>query len=558
MSDGRFGRGWRLAWLLGAGAVYLALAVNQLGLPGLHYDEAKEAGINALELLGGMPVTAFRGVTLDLAGLRLPLMVQDYIGALNVYLALPFLVLSGVGVPNLRMLPVLTGLAGLFLLERAVSEWLERGRPQRAPVGRWLAPPISPGGLAAVTLLAASPSYIFWSRQGIFVTNLTQPLCLLMVWQGLRWLRTGSRGALILAAFAAGLALYAKLLAVWVAGPFALWAAGWWAAQRIQGKPDAPSLSVGTAFLAALAFVVPLLPLALFNMQSGGTLSSVLQNAGRSYYGVDNLAVIDNLGVRLSQLVQTLRGDQFWYLGGSYANAAAPWLAAAAIATGVLLAPRRTLPPAVLLAAGVLLSVFTISDLFVTHYALLQPLAIAAVAVALDVTWHAALPLVRRDRAWRSAVVLAVALWVAFDLSATLRYHGALSRSGGLGDHSDASYHLAYFLRYNGMGAPLALDWGIDAPVRYLSQGAVTPIEVFGYASLEWPDADFAARLGQFLPNADNVYLLRAPGHSVFAGRRETFLAEAEARGLSVRRIEQFAQRDGEPLFEVWRATAPE
>lgn len=558
MSDGRFGRGWRLGWLIAAGALYVALAAYQLGLPGLHYDEAKEAGINALELLNGMPVTAFRGATLDVAGLRLPLMVQDYIGALNVYLALPFLALSGVGVPNLRILPVLTGLAGLFLVERAVSEWVARGRSERTSEGRRLATQISLGGLAAVTLLAASPSYVFWSRQGIFVTNLMQPLCSLMIWQGLRWLRTGRRDALMLAAFAAGLALYAKLLAVWVIAPFALLAAGWWAARRMKGDPAAPPLSAGTVVAAALAFVLPLLPLALFNVQSGGTLSSVLQNAGRSYYGVNNLAIVDNLGVRLSQLVQVLRGDQFWYLGGSYANAIAPWLALAALAAGILLAPRRTLPPAGLLAAGVLLSVFTISDLFVTHYALLQPLAIAAVAVALDVMWQAARPSLKNGRAWRGAVVLAVALWLALDLSATLRYHGALSRSGGLSDHSDASYHLAYFLRHNGMGAPLALDWGIDAPVRFLSQGVVTPIELFGYASPERPDADFATRLGQFLPNPDNVYLLHAPGRTVFAGRREAFMAEAEAHGLSLRRIEQFTQRDGEPLFEVWRAMPPE
>ncbi|MDI9548080.1 MAG: hypothetical protein QM346_10840 [Chloroflexota bacterium] len=558
MSDGRFGRGWRLGWLIAAGALYVALAAYQLGLPGLHYDEAKEAGINALELLNGMPVTAFRGATLDVAGLRLPLMVQDYIGALNVYLALPFLALSGVGVPNLRILPVLTGLAGLFLVERAVSEWVARGRSERTSEGRRLATQISLGGLAAVTLLAASPSYVFWSRQGIFVTNLMQPLCSLMIWQGLRWLRTGRRDALMLAAFAAGLALYAKLLAVWVIAPFALLAAGWWAARRMKGDPAAPPLSAGTVVAAALAFVLPLLPLALFNVQSGGTLSSVLQNAGRSYYGVNNLAIVDNLGVRLSQLVQVLRGDQFWYLGGSYANAIAPWLALAALAAGILLAPRRTLPPAGLLAVGVLLSVFTISDMFVTHYALLQPLAIAAVAVALDVMWQAARPSLKNGRAWRGAVVLAVALWLALDLSATLRYHGALSRSGGLSDHSDASYHLAYFLRHNGMGAPLALDWGIDAPVRFLSQGAVTPIELFGYASPEQPDADYATRLGQFLPNPDNVYLLHAPGRTVFAGRREAFMAEAEAHGLSLRRIEQFTQRDGEPLFEVWRAMPPE
>jgi len=212
------------------------------------------------------------------------------------------------------------------------------------------------------------------------------------------------------------------------------------------------------------------------------------------------------------------------------------------------------LPPLALLASSVLLSVFTVSDLFVTHYALLQPLAVAAVAIALDAIWQAGRG-ASRSRLLRAVPILALVLWATLDLGASLRYHGALARSGGLGDHSDASYHLAYFLRYNGMGAPIALDWGIDAPVRFLSQGAVTPIEVFGYASLDQPDADFATQLGQFLPNPDNVYLLHAPGRTVFAGRRETFLAEVAARGLAASPIEQFAQRDGEVVFEVWRVT---
>ncbi len=40
--------------------------------PGLHYDEAKEAGVNAMELISGAPVTAFRGATLDLFGSASP------------------------------------------------------------------------------------------------------------------------------------------------------------------------------------------------------------------------------------------------------------------------------------------------------------------------------------------------------------------------------------------------------------------------------------------------------------------------------------------------------
>ena len=114
----------RRAWLLTACLLYLLLAGYQLGLPGLHYDEAREAGVNALEFLTGAPVTAFRGAGITVGGCTFPLMVQDYIGALNVYLALPLLALTGIGVPNLRVLPLLTGLVALLALERALAAWV--------------------------------------------------------------------------------------------------------------------------------------------------------------------------------------------------------------------------------------------------------------------------------------------------------------------------------------------------------------------------------------------------------------------------------------------------
>ena len=62
-------------------------------------------------------------------------------------------------------------------------------------------------GLLAVTLLAVAPSFIFWARQGVFVTNLMLPLTFVAAWQAVRWLHTGRSRHLLLAAFAAGLAL---------------------------------------------------------------------------------------------------------------------------------------------------------------------------------------------------------------------------------------------------------------------------------------------------------------------------------------------------------------
>jgi hypothetical protein len=55
------------------------------------------------------------------------------------------------------------------------------------------------------------------------------------------------------------------------------------------------------------------------------------------------------------------------------------------------------------------------------------------------------------------------------------------------------------------------------------------------------------------LNNPDNVYLLHAPSQTVFAGRREVFLAAVTAAGKTATLEQAFAQRDGTSLYELWR-----
>ena len=97
-----------------AAAIYIGLSIYQINLPGLHYDEAFEA-VPALQLLLRQPFSTFRNAGLNLGQQRLPLMTQDYIGALNTYLALPFIAMLGATPTALRTLSVLIGLVTLGL-----------------------------------------------------------------------------------------------------------------------------------------------------------------------------------------------------------------------------------------------------------------------------------------------------------------------------------------------------------------------------------------------------------------------------------------------------------
>jgi hypothetical protein len=560
--------------LLVALTLFLALCAPQLTLPGLHYDEAREAGVNAMQLVTGQPLTAFRDAFLQLGPWRLPLMVQDYIGALNVALAMPLLALGGVNVPSLRWLSVLVGAFTLVLTWRVALR-------------------LSGATAAAIAslLLAVNPTFIFWSRQGIFVTNLTALLFVASLLTGLRWWEGRRPLDLWLTAFLWGLGIYAKLLFIWAVIAMAIAGGIAWVidARRRGGeaasrdheraaevKPFAGRASLlRTWIIAAGCFCLPLIPLIVFNLQTGGTLASVFGSLSRSYYGVDNRAYLPNLAIRLGQLRILLRGDHLWYLGEVYANRWAPLLAAglAAVWTAVwlwrcILGPARRwaslapLLPVALLALIVAQSAFTVSDLFITHSALLAPL----IPLSVGVLAGDLLRQIGERRADEKASVRGLALlsmlclapvivWGATDLANAVRYHRVLALSGGYGAHSDAIYRLADFLAAQGPSAPLALDWGIDAPVRYLTGGRANPIEAFGYERLDAPDPGFADRVRPFMDNPDNLYVAHAGEFTVFRGRLEALAASAAERGMNLQEVARFTERSGRPLFLVYRVS---
>jgi hypothetical protein len=546
--------------------VFLALGSYQLDLPGLQYDEAKEAGLNAMQLVMGQPITAFRDATVLLGGLHVPLMVQDYIGALNVLLAAPFLAVGGVNVAALRWLPLLTGACTLWLAWRLA---LRLGGPVAAS--------------ATAILLAVNPTFIFWNRQGIFVTNLVAAIFLASLLAALRWWQERRPIFLWLLAFCWGLGIYAKLLFVWAIGAMVLVGAAAWllgsrqslrGVQHSAGGESAAMQGVDRTvalpnfwilwLVAAACFLLPLLPLILFNVKTGGTLTSIFGNLGQSYYGVNNRAYWPNLLVRLGQVRILLEGNQFWYLGEVYANRLAPWLATGLIVAATVLSLVRHRRgwwlmwlPIVLLALIVAQSAFTVSDLFITHYALLVPLIPISVGLAIGIIWDAGRESSRpaAQVLLPSTAVLALFLWAGSDTINTVSYHRILASSGGYASHSDGIYRLAGYLVKTKPSAPLALDWGMDAQLRFLSRGDVNPVEVFGYGALDQPDSGFASRVLPFLDDPNTLYIAHVPSETVFQGRVQALARLAAEHGLNLREEARFGLRSGHALFIVYRAT---
>ena len=498
--------------------VFLALCLYQIELPGLHYDEAREAGVPAMQLVMGQPVETFRGSGIRITGRVFPLMVTDYIGALNIYLLLPFFALLGSNVFALRLMPIVFAVLTLLLSYFLTQQLFNRR-------------------VAFITclLLAVNPSFIFWNRQGIFVTSITATIAMASLLCWLRWYRERRACYLYGGAYLFGLGLYAKLLFLWVIvalgatffvlemsslrKSFRLWA--------IFGRLTHRQLAI-----ALLCFLLGIFPLIIYNVQTKGTFLTLTDNLTSTYYGASNLAFTENLATRLEQLEVVLNGGHLWYLGGVFTNALYPFLFVGAGLACILVVLwkarrewRRVAFPFLMLAFMTLASCFTVSALWATHYAILVPFLPMTIAVALDLLVRYIIPsgAGQKGNPIRRfipdlVVFLVMAVLAVSDFQVDLSYHQALARSGGYAAHSDASYELARSLQNQGIASPLAMDWGIDATVQFLTVGAVNPIEIFGY---EWePDEAFEERLVRFLPNPDNLYIFHSPGETVFHRRR--------------------------------------
>lgn len=544
--------------------LYTSLSLYQIELPGLHYDEAFEAA-PALQMLLGQPVVAFRGGALSLNGQNFPLMTQDYIGALNTYLALPFMALLGPTPLALRVMSILVGLLSLILAYLLAVQLTGS----------------SEAGLSAMLLLAVEPTFVFWNRQGVFVTALTAALGLAATYCWLRRLQGGGWGWSLGGAFLFGLGLYAKILFLWLI--FALVGAllllnlpelKRLTSGKFQGRFTGAAPQIGSNFPEVkvllpevagclTAFALGCWPLILYNVQTGGTLLSISQNATTSYYGVNNLAFGANLGERLSQFITLLAGAHFWYLGDIIQNLIPVLAFFLALILIVFLATRIkkisqgspsfkvALFPFLVIALTIGASIGTVSALWITHFAVLMPWPALALALGGYFLYSHARLLPGRGRRWAlGSVWLALALIVLSNLSSTIRYHQALTESGGLSSHSDAIYDLSRWLAQRPGQPVVAMDWGLAAPVTYLTGGQVTPIEVFGYG---WQsDVQLNERLEQAINQPATLYLWRAPDEVIF-DRSEQFKALYRPRSLEETIEEAFYERSGRPLLGVTR-----
>ncbi|MDQ3929832.1 MAG: glycosyltransferase family 39 protein, partial [Chloroflexota bacterium] len=287
---------------------FFFICVYQLDLPGLYNDEAFDV-IPAMQVVLGHPVELQRGAGIDIFGVTLPLMSSsDYQGITSTYLAIPFFAAGGVNVFSLRLMTVAVGLVAIVLAYFLARAWFGR------PVAR-----------LTVLMLGVSPSWIFWSRLGVYVVNEVVPITTGALLAFTHWVRTRPFGTsnvpLYTGMFLLGLGLTTKLLFLWVLVAVAVCGALLFGGRAWEHRRELfrrPGRWLRISALSIAAFSLGALPFLLYNIMTRGTwllIRGSLTDLSTTSHGVDNTAYLRNLWSEADSLKVVLDGGYFWFQG---------------------------------------------------------------------------------------------------------------------------------------------------------------------------------------------------------------------------------------------------
>ncbi|MBU0494019.1 MAG: glycosyltransferase family 39 protein [Chloroflexi bacterium] len=539
--------------LAGIVVLFVVLCLTNVNFPGLFYDETIDA-VPTVQMLTGQPVESLRGSGLWLGPVFVPLMVSDYVGTVNTLLLLPFLAAFGPQPIAFRLMTMLVGMAALLLYYAFTREFLGR-----------------PAALITALLLAVHPSYVFWSRQGIYLSSTMTVAAGGSLWALFRWHRRRQWRWLLLGGFFLGLGISAKFLFLWFI--LALTGAYWlvvgiprlWR-RDVRGFCRALfyDLSPGQLLAGGLAWCAGASLFIIYNLQTQGTFHVLFDNVGTTSYGVSNLNFLDNFLTQLHHLRTVLEGSFFWFIGGPYANPIYPaaFVAALVLLFVLTLGPfrdhwRRFLFLFTIFGVMLVESCFTISGLWETHLLVFLPLPQMMMALCLVLLTREGLRWARqrewgwlRPAALTGAALVLIAL-VGTDVWVDAQYHRDLPLTGGYSRFSDAIHEVVAYLDARNDPHPVAMDWGLSTTIYVLTWGRIQPVEIFEHQPE--PSPDFYEKLRAHMQDPATLYLFNS-GDVVVYDRFPQWEAMVKELGKTIILEKTFKQRDGDPIFNILRA----
>ena len=567
--------------------IYMSLALPQLRLPGLAYDEVffgpaalgrtqdflTPTATQPADSAARYSPLAFSSFAVSFGDISVPVMLMPYWGAVKAWILAPWFAWYGVSVELLRLTAI--GIGALTLLC-----FLGVLRSCFSPLIAFLA------GL----FVATDPSYLFYTRHdfggvGLSLLFMLAPLVCLVWWQ------TTEKVHYWAAAFGLwGVGLYHRL--DFMAFLVALGGCGLWCLRPLLRQ----WLGWKTLKIAALAFSIGVSPFLLFVWQRPVIAASSLSLAAPAEDVPEWIAVARLKGYVLATVLNGTALYDFFadYSGVSVGRVVTPDgekkvgifspeqpLRLASLVSGTLtpyllilivchlgFVSRVSAPSPAVWALSVFVCLFVICLFLVRgavrghHFVVLVP----AVGTVLATAGQHIFQSLRHS--WARVGILAVGIGcIGANLVVDYRYHQLLAATGGRGIWSDAIYDVTGYLQQVCPTRQCLLgDWGIGTQVLTLAGGELAIEEMF------WPyltgDAGTPDQhqlqeqqlLQRLLPDASHplmsstlspLFVFYTDQYMNFSRPKQLLYDSASKAGLGVVVERVFTQRDGTPVIEV-------
>jgi hypothetical protein len=492
------------------------------------------AGLQADEVLFTQPLHGMIDPTFSIRAFHhlVPLMVMSYIGALKSFIYWPLSWIFSPSVYFVRLPMVLIGAATVLVFYK----W----------AGIFAGPR---GALLAAVLLATDPTFLLTDTFDWGPVALQHLLvvsgCLLI-----------ARGRLSWGTFLFGLALWNKTIFLWTLAGLVL-------ASLVvcHAAVRAVLADRRQCARAALAFVLGALPLLVFNVnQPNATLG------GNAHLSFENFPVkyavlssaVDGSGL-LGYLVapeseenpkepSSLQGRAASWISQHSGHREKNWmfyaiLLAAAMALLWWRTPGRRAALFAVVCGGVTFLAMAVTrnaGAGIHHSVLLWPMPQLLVGASFG-----ALP-------WRWLRVGMVALLVGGNLLVVNQYIAQFERNGTVGSFTDAVSPLAESLA-GPTGDIYIIDWGIYESVDFLLQGKSHLRGSWPLLVQATPDPGQRREIDTMLADPHALFVSHVPSREAFHGVTEHLETIARAEGYEKEPIRIVADRNGRPVFQVFR-----
>jgi len=502
--------------------------------PGIQNDEALFASVIYHPVWGEYSI------------LGVPVMLISYLGAVKGWLYAPLFWIWPPSPASIRLPMLLAGALTVWLFYRL----LRRIHGPRA-------------ALIGAALLATDTTFLLTTRCDWGPTALQHVFLVAGMLLLLRFSQTGSLWRAAAGFFLFGLGCWDKALFLWLLSGLLV------ATLVCFPRRTLALVTPRGVGLAAFSFLLGALPLAVFNLDPAQPLLSTLRRN-------TSLDVTD-LGPKARSLFSSLEGSVlFGYLAPEDAGSAVREPSTRGERACIRLndlsgRPRRGLLNLAFLGSIALLplvwrkpagraALFALLALLVAwlqmaltkdtgnahHTVLLSPLphmVIALVWAELALRWN---------RAARTAIIAAAVLVAGSNLLLTNHYYAQLIRNGSTLTWTDAIYPLSDYLKTITAKDIFVLDWGMLDSLRLLNRGQLNlRVGTEAFADDVLTEQDL--RLAQAMAKPDNLFLSHVEGSLFSPEPVKRMEAWAGREGYTKRVLRIVPDRNGRPVFEVFR-----